>query len=426
MIKVDQSSTPCHPRSIRVLIASGFFESSLVSFREYAYSRGLAALGHQVTLMCGDQSYVWAHGRVKLPVTNPAEKDAAFVAQTGVRLLRRSVFVRVSDFALYVPSIAAIKNADIVHVIEFRHGVTLLVALLARLMGKPVVYDHEQRGDRSERWYSRIDSRFRRSLISLGSVLVDCVRHTVLANRDHYRSCSLTQVETMFAPLGVDTALFFFDENERTALRRRLRIAPNERLAIMTGKLHHLKRVPDVVLACRRAGIRLVLVGPLSPNVDHEIKGLGPGTEIMLAQTNPEDLRALYNAADYGIFTTFTVSYWEAHATGLHLLVPATEFTEIVFGNDLSVTPYGDSQMFIIPDEQYHPEVDLAEMIEIALRCSRPAADRASRTDFSSSVTVQRLSELYYRLLRGGPWGQVRHDEAQPSPYPCKSFGERT
>ncbi len=62
-------------RPLRVLLVSGFFESQLVSFREYAYSKELADLGHEVTLMCGDQSYIWSKSRVRLPVTDPAKDD---------------------------------------------------------------------------------------------------------------------------------------------------------------------------------------------------------------------------------------------------------------------------------------------------------------------------------------------------------------
>ena len=218
---------------MRVLLVSGFFESQLVSFREYAYSKELADLGHDVTLMCGDQSYIWSKSRVRLPVTEPGKDDRAFVASTGVRLLRRQVFFRLSDLVLYRPSLAAIRQADVVHVIEFRQGITALVALLARAMGKPVVYDHEQRGDRTARWYSRVDSWLRRLLILAGSFTVDCVRHTVTANRDHFRSCTPRAVEMMWAPLGADPRRFYFDAAERAAVRRELGVG-----ARRTGRDH--------------------------------------------------------------------------------------------------------------------------------------------------------------------------------------------
>src|SRR5687767_14351181 len=64
--------------NMRVLLGSGFFESELPSFREYSYSKELALLGHEVTLLCGDQSYVWSGSRAGLPPTNPTLNDREF------------------------------------------------------------------------------------------------------------------------------------------------------------------------------------------------------------------------------------------------------------------------------------------------------------------------------------------------------------
>ena len=163
------------------------------------------------------------------------------------------------------------------HVIEFRQGITAVVALLARALGKPVVYDHEQRGDRTARWYSRVDSWLRRLLILAGSFTVDCVRHTVTANRDHFRSCTPRPVEMMWAPLGADPRRFYFDAAEREAERREIGVGPKERVAIMTGKLHATKHVTDVVRACRAAGVRLVLVGTIPAEVRAELERWVPG-----------------------------------------------------------------------------------------------------------------------------------------------------
>jgi glycosyltransferase involved in cell wall biosynthesis len=383
---------------MKILIASGFFESELTSFREYSYSKELSALGHDVTLMCGDQSYIWYGSRDRLPITEPTRRDAEFQRMTGVRVLRRRVFFRVSDFVLYWPLVQEIARADVVHIIEFRQGITLFIALAARLYGKPVVYDHEQRGDRTARWYSRLDSRFRRLLIRAGAHCVDCMRHTVLANRDHFRSCTRRRVEEIFAPLGVDPKRFYFDAQERAAVRSELGLAADERVAVMSGKLHRLKRVPEVVAACRRAGVRLILVGTLAPDVARQLDALEPGREILLPQASAERLRAIYSASDVAIFTTFTVSYWEAHATGMNLVVPASAFSRLVFDGDPKVAQFGDPDMFRIPDELYRDDVAIEEEIFQALRRLRPGR-RVSQTRFSAEEQCRRLSDLYSRLI---------------------------
>lgn len=383
---------------MRVLLGSGFFESELPSFREYSYSKELAALGHDVTLMCGDQSYVWSRSRVALPPTHPTANDREFAAATGVSVLRRRVFLRVSDFVLYWPVLAEIRRADVVHVIEFRQGVTVLIALLARMFGKPVVYDHEQRGDRTARWYSRVDSVFRRLLIFIGSLCVSCVRHTVLANREHFRSCTPRRVEAIFAPLGVDPERFYFDAEARHRVRAELGLGADERMAVMSGKLHKLKRVTDVAKACQRAHVRLVLVGTVSPEVAEELASLPPGNVMTLGQAKPERLRDLYNAADFVVFTTFSVSYWEAYATGVHLILPATAFTHLVFAEDPHVTLFGSADMFRVSDEEYREGVEIADAVHEALRSSAPT-QRQSRMRFSAQVQCKELANLYARLV---------------------------
>ena len=389
---------------MRVLVATGFFESELPSYREYSYTQQLAAAGHDVTLMCGDQSQIWSRSRVKLKVTNPMARDAEFVAETGVHLFRRHVFFRYSDFVLYWPLLSQIRQADVVHIIEFRQGITVILAALAKLFGKPVIYDHEQRGDRLATWYSRADSIWRRLLVKVGSLFVDAVRHTVLANREHFVSCSARkEVETVFAPLGVDPQRFYFDAAARASFREKHGLVGDAPLAVMSGKLHGAKRVPEVVMACRQAGYRLMLVGSIAQDVKDALARLPPGDELVLEQVSATELRAVYSAADVAIFTTFTLSYWEAHATGVKLLIPDSPFSQLVFDGDADVVRYGDVEMFRVPDEEYQPQVQIDSLIveglnALRVRIADPTRRRASQLRFSAQVQVAALIQLYDRV----------------------------
>ncbi|HSS38570.1 MAG TPA: hypothetical protein VLT58_07360, partial [Polyangia bacterium] len=126
----------------------------------------------------------------------------------------------------------------------------------------------------------------------------------------------------------------------------------------------------------------------------------------------------LFNAADLAIFTTFTVSYWEAHATGLRLVLPATEFTRLAFGEDPAVTAFGAADLFSIPDEEYRSGVDLAPLIAQALVTVEPQVPRTSRSTFSSTEGGRRLSDLYRRVVgrrsRGRPAEGAREAPACP------------
>ncbi len=384
---------------MKVLICSGFFESHLPSYREYSYSSHLAKLGHEVTLMCGDQSQIWAHSRIKLDAPDPTLHDQDFVRETGVRLMRRRVFFRVSDFVLFIPKLQPIREADVLHVIEFRQGITLWVALLGRLMGKPIVYDHEQRGDRTAKWYSRVDSLFRRVLIAIGSLTVDCMRHTVLANRDHFRACALRRTREVFAPLGADPSRFFFDETERTETRSRFGIGSDETVMIVSGKLHILKKIPEVIRASRAAEMRLIVVGSFDSTVRRFIADNSLPGDIILESVDASELRKLYNAADICVFTTFTLSYWEALATGLFLVVPRTAFTELALGGEAGVEFFGNQEMFLVPDEQYVEGVCIEPYLIPALKAAR-GGRRHVNLKYSAPQQVIKLEQIYEDVIR--------------------------
>lgn len=385
---------------MKILIVSGFFESELPSYREHAYARGLAQLGHEVTLMCGDQSQIWHRRANGMRVTNPAAKDEEFMASTGVKVLRRRVRLRYSDFVAYLPALSAIRAADVVHIIEFRTGTTALIAALAKLFGKPVVYDHEQRGDRDRHWTSRVDSVLRRQMIRFGAMFVDHVRHTVIQNLRHFRRCSASKAPTQLAPLGADPAMFGYSADARSRLRAKHGIGESERVAIISGKLHPLKLVDQVVLAARKAGVRLMLVGMISDDMRAILDKLPPGDEIHVPYIDSAGLAEYYACADVAVFTTFTLSYWEAYTTGIQLVVPRTAFSELAFAADPSVRLFGGEELFVTPDEQYVAGAQIVDLLADALRALSSPTDRRTNAKFASSEQIKKLEKVYVGLVQ--------------------------
>jgi glycosyltransferase involved in cell wall biosynthesis len=384
---------------MNILLCSGFFESELPSYREYAYTKELAKLGHKVTLLCGDQSHIWKRRTFGFTVTNPSAKDDEFMKATSVKVVRRHIFFRYSDFVLYLPSIQAIKDADVIHIIEFRTGTTVLIAMLAKLFGKPVVYDHEQRGDRFRHWTSRVDSVWRRQLIWFGAHFVDHVRHTVIQNLLHFKRCSNSKATTQLAPLGTDPHLFYFRSDARSAIRQKLGIAGHERVAIVSGKLHPAKLIDQVILACRQASVRLILVGVVSDDMKPKLDALPPGNEIYISYVDAQGLAQYYSAADMAIFTTFTLSYWEAYTTGLSLIVARTAFSELAFKDDPCVQLFGSEELFKVPDELYKPNTDIVLLVAQALSASIIRNPRDTQFKFAAQQQIKLLEQSYRKLL---------------------------
>lgn len=387
---------------LNALIVSAFFESGMPSLREAQYAKALSEAGAAVTLFVSTGSNVWKYNRAGLTPTDPAKNDVAISKEFGFRVVRRRALLRLSDFFVIWPPIKLIWSSDVVHVIEFRQGFTVLVAILAKLLGKPVIYDHEQRGDRHYSLLHTLDSAMRRCLIFVGSFFVDCVRHTVVANGQHFKSSTLRRPPMFMRPLGGDESRFFFDAERRKAFRSRLNVTESDRVIAFTGKLTEDKRILDVVKASKAAQSILVLAGRMDERIWQRIVELGLADNIRrLEWLSPVDLASLYSASDVVIFTTFSLSYWEAALTGAKVVVPKSHFFDAVLHDQENFFGFGDPGMFTVEDEQYKSDVNLVEPIAEALRKALANRDvRNVSEKFSWRWRRIELAEFYGALTR--------------------------
>ena len=261
----------------RVLLVSAFFETEMPSLRETQYVRALCEGGYDVTILTTTESHVWSHSRSRAPVTRPDARDEAIARRFGVRILRRRPWLRISDFFLAPVPLREVRRADVVHAIEFRQGFTVVAAALARLLGKRVVYEHEQQGEPAFSLLRRLNAAVRRGWIALGSLTPHVVRHTTHASRAHYEQLRLRAVPYELAPLGADEETFRFDPAGRERGRRELGVSDDRRVLLTTGKIDTRKRPLDVARACRETGWTLAVVGHLAPGLEDAVRSiLGP------------------------------------------------------------------------------------------------------------------------------------------------------
>lgn len=347
------SNKNMNKKKTRVLLVSAFYESGMSSLREHQYSRGLVEGGFDVTLFVTTGSNVWKYSRSRMKPTIPNELDKENSRKYGFTVIRRRALLRISDFFIIIPPIFLILKSDIVHVIEFRQGFTAIVALIAKMAGKKVIYDHEQRGDRKYTALHRIDSIFRRVFIFLGSLVVDHVRHTVNANKEHFLKNSFRKkVDMTFAPLGADEDYFYFSQDLRKKTRLKLGIKnESERVLMISGKITDIKRPVDVVRAAVSSGFVVVIVGRIDQELENSIRKAG-GKRLRLLGWQPmAELNKFYCACDVIVFTAFSVSYWEAAATGAQVVVPRSTFSQIELGSKEQFHLFGVKDMFDIEDE---------------------------------------------------------------------------
>lgn len=387
----------------KVVIVSAFFESSMPSLREHQYVRALSEAGAEVTLVTSTGSNVWRYNRAGLSPLPPDRDDARRVLEYRFDLVRCRPILRFSDCVIFVPPWRLIRTADVVHVIEFRQGGTLLAALMARLAGKLVIYDHEQRGDRQYTFLHRLDSQLRRLFIFVGALTVNRLRHTVHANLRHFHANSWARPRAELAPLGADERVFYFSATLRQAKRYELGLGDSARLAVFSGKVTAGKRVDAVLHACRRLGWHLGIVGRIDPLVRAALLARDGDENVTIAEwETPEGLNSWYNAADLVIFTTFTVSYWEAALAGAHVLVPRTSFSEAELAGRREFTLFGHSDMFVVEEEQYRSGFDVAGALGAGIETyARQRVDerRVTVSKYSWEFRRMELVKYYARLL---------------------------
>ena len=205
-----------------ILICSGFTETELYSFRENVYPNLITKnKDWNVTIYTSNQSWIWKYNRAKKKQTIPNQYDDVIQKNKQIKIIRKTPLIRFSDFLIMPIPFKLIKNSDLIHIIEFRQGFGVFIALFAKLMGKPVIYDHEQRGDRHYTILHSLDSLIRRFFIRIGSLFVDHVRHTVIANKKHFLQNSFREKISMsLTPLGADPNKFYYDQKLRDEKRK--------------------------------------------------------------------------------------------------------------------------------------------------------------------------------------------------------------
>lgn len=386
---------------MKITLVCGFFESTLQSFRENQFAKRLPKAGHRVKVITSTESSVWRYNRAGVAQTEPAALDNEYHLIEGLSLERRKPYARAGDLVLFPLRTDDFLDADVVHVLDFRQGITALAARQAARLGKPVMYDHEQRGDRAGSPIHHIDNALRRAFIRLGAPHVGAVRHTVQANRAFFERVSGLKSPPPFhlSSLGVDEAIFQYDDALRAVTRRELGLQETEFTWLMSGKIDMDKRPNEVAAAVQRVSGTLLVAGKLSERAHASlaefscVRILGPMSQARL--------NALYNAVDACIFTTFTLSYWEALAARARIVVPRTSFSEPILAHRSGVHLFGSADMFEVEEERYRPAAPLADYLEPVLRSVLMLGRPASGIEWLTwSHKIAELESQYCELLK--------------------------
>jgi glycosyltransferase involved in cell wall biosynthesis len=319
--------------------------------------RGLAAAGHQVTLVTSDGT-----GAGQTPTYPPAVTTIRVKAS---HLLERRFGI---PFPVFGPSLLRvlwreIGRADVVHSHGFMFQNSALAVLLAGVRGVPcVLTDHggvQQFGSRAATLLARLGAE------TVGRMSTTLATRVVTYNGRIQQTLGKLgrRRDVEFIPNAVDTRVFFPPTpHQREAARAALGWSPERKKVLFVGRLIAAKGVP-LLLKCADPSFDLVFCGPGDASV------LGRDVEY-LPPRSQASLRDLYHAADAlalpaQVREGFPLVVQEAVSCGL----------PVVLGYDPGFEPYRSL-----------PKLFLCRTTVEDVRAAIFAALRAERSDAGKAV----------------------------------------
>lgn len=288
----------------------------------------------------------------------------------GLRWVRRLPYLRtLLNQAIYLPSLAALRHADAVHIFSASYWSFLLAPvpamLIARLLGKRVIlnYHSGEADDHLARWGVLVHPWLR---LADEIVVPSAYLQRVFA-RHGYRARVIENV--------VDTARFRF--RERQPLRPRL---------LSTRNLESHYRV-DVILeafalikACYpQATLTVAGVGSEMDSLRRLADDIAPEAIRFVGRVEPRKMPELYDEADIVVNASVVdnqpLSILEAFASGSPVVSTATGDIAAMVRND-------ETGLVVVPDEPAAlagAVVALLENPERALRMARQARAEVER-----------------------------------------------
>jgi glycosyltransferase involved in cell wall biosynthesis len=129
--------------------------------------------------------------------------------------------------------------------------------------------------------------------------------------------------------MGVDTSVFFVDENKRKAMRSELGLSDSDTLVILSGRLTRAKKIHEIVGCLKdlaQEDIYFVFVGHIDQGYFQEI--IGTCGELLSAKKfrfipplSRERLAEIYNASDFALWPFhMSVGILEAMSCGATVL----------------------------------------------------------------------------------------------------------
>jgi glycosyltransferase involved in cell wall biosynthesis len=236
------------------------------------------------------------------------------------------------------------------------------------------------------------------------SRFADLIIANSYAGAQHHIAQGYCRARMMVIPNGIDTERFRPDCKARQQMRYEWRVAKNERVIGIVGRLDPMKDYPSFLRAAalltqKRHDVRFVCVGGGPAPYVRELRSLAEkldlGERLIWAGVR-NDMAAVYNAFDIATSASsygegFSNVIGEAMACGVPCVVTDVGDSAIIVGNTGQIVP------------PHCPEALTAAWTRLLdLPCEQRAAlSKAARERIMSEYTVRQLVKMEEATLRG-------------------------
>ena len=317
----------------KILIIIGYHENDYF-FRNNYYAENLAK-HNEVSILTSDRGYFFkTHSK-----TQPKFKTGKETYK-GVQIIRqKSYFNFFAQTYFSTKKIIDQINPDIVLVYEFQQFVTFWATRYCLKKKIPVIYEHEQR-DIGSSLLGKIRS-YIFTIPAIKSVLhkVQHIRTVTSGSMDFLKEN--LKSNTSFPPhsvvtLGYNKKKYFYKSSLRNAFRKKYHLKNDDIVIGVTGKFFRAKQIETVIEAFQKSihkvknkKIKLFLIGKADPEYANRLEKLMEEDSLSFSHIryipellSLEELNTAFNAFDYGLWTSATISYFEALGSGLKIIIP--------------------------------------------------------------------------------------------------------
>lgn len=326
---------------MKVLLGCGYFEPD-VGYQEVYYAKWLNMLGHDVTVIAA---------RDRHPSAGKGRYPAGVSKWSSVTVVRpRSIYVGHGMFIIsprevhrwvrqFSPEVAVVFGPG--QILPYFVGAAAwqLGAQVTTVFGDSRHYRVRKRG-----WTRRVrdaaldlafhtvKAPFYRKAMSISSkVLVTHPEAAEIVEQLCKGRGQRADLAVGLQPLGFDPDVFYFDADERNAVRRQLGLDDDD-VALVSATRWTREKRPDLLLEAvahlsAEARGRLVVVMPgLAAELAASVQAMATSLSIRLTPLpflKPDELRGVYNGCDLGVWPVKpTATIQEAMGTGLYVLLP--------------------------------------------------------------------------------------------------------